>query len=433
MTSILFSAFRDCTSFQYIIIPENVESFESNVFERCTSLESITIPTKVTSISQALFLECSNLSSIYFLGNVKSIQINTFRECTSLSLITLPKSLSYIGLGAFQNCSSLTSITIPSSVVSIKQKVFYSCQNLSFVYFSGTKSPSGGQRMFDLTKVDAVQVTNEYEDDNFCGYPVSFLPTSIFTKNGEFSLSSLFSSSVKFSISHSFSLSFCFSSSKSFIESSLFTSNNKFCESSLFTSSNKFNESSKFSASLSFDSNDIMISEQTTFISNFESKFDTLCSFTDDSHNTTETSIINSNKLTKIPSFSLTFIQMRSVSFSFSYSFSNSLYFSFDKNKATFILMTTQISYNFNFPYIIHYLSKSYVIIYVPIEITKKKTISKEQLIGIVCGSVSVFFLLIYIFITIYRKIKYDEVKSYDDFSSSSFYSQNQINNIEQN
>ena len=41
---------------------------------------------------------------------------------------------------------------------------------------------------------------------------------------------------------------------------------------------------------------------------------------------------------------------------------------------------------------------------YFQIEIIHKKTISREQLIGIVCGSAAGFFLLIYIIIFINRK-----------------------------
>lgn len=56
------------------------------------------------------------------------------------------------------------------------------------------------------------------------------------------------------------------------------------------------------------------------------------------------------------------------------------------------------------FPYIIFYLSPTYVSSYIILNINKKRTITGEQLIAIVCGSVSVFFFILMLIILIIRK-----------------------------
>lgn len=75
------------------------------------------------------------------------------------------------------------------------------------------------------------------------------------------------------------------------------------------------------------------------------------------------------------------------------------------------------LQYYSYFPYIINFMSPSYTILYIPIDINKKKTISKEQLIGIVCGTTSVFFLILCIIINIIRKKRY--LTNYLDYDIS--------------
>lgn len=97
-------------------------------------------------------------------------------------------------------------------------------------------------------------------------------------------------------------------------------------------------------------------------------------------------------------SFSVTFFVIRSVSFSFSYSLSN--IYSFNSNEEFIILQTYSLHL---FPYIIHYLSPSYVPSYIPFLIRKAR-ITAEQLIGIVCGTTAIFFFILYIIIRIVNK-----------------------------
>ncbi len=131
VTSIGFSAFRDCTSLTSVTIPDSVTSIGYEVFWGCTSLTSVTIPDSVTEIGWYAFEDCTSLTSVTIPDGVTSIGGSTFSGCTSLTSITIPDSVTEIGANAFLGCTSLASITIPNSVTYIDKEVFYGCTSLA--------------------------------------------------------------------------------------------------------------------------------------------------------------------------------------------------------------------------------------------------------------------------------------------------------------
>ena len=131
VTSIGFSAFRDCTSLTSITIPDSVTSIGYDAFLGCTSLTSVTIPDSVTEIGSCAFKNCSSLTSITIPDGVTNIETSAFSGCTSLASITIPDSVTEIGANAFLGCTSLASITIPNSVTYIDKEVFYGCTSLA--------------------------------------------------------------------------------------------------------------------------------------------------------------------------------------------------------------------------------------------------------------------------------------------------------------
>jgi len=151
VTSIGYIAFRDCTSFTSIKIPNSVTSIGASAFYGCTSLTSVTIPNSVTSIEDSAFNGCTELTSIEIPNSVTSIGYNAFYGTAWLNnqsdeviyagkvlykykgtisentSITINEGTLGIADYAFNDCTSLTSVTIPNSVTNIGYSAFYKC------------------------------------------------------------------------------------------------------------------------------------------------------------------------------------------------------------------------------------------------------------------------------------------------------------------
>ena len=238
------------------------------------------------------------------------------------------------------------------------------------------------------SSLDFVYVTPEYQSNEFCSLPVSILFTNHFTRSNEFTKSDLFSTSHKFTKSDLFSIS------HEFTKSNIFTESEAFTKSDIFTESNFFEKESK----------------------------------------------IESNELIQISlTLSLTFVQKRSVTYTVSNLMSNSYYITFDDIMGTFTIYATKSDYMIFIPYIIYYYSPIYVSTNLIIEIKKRKGPTGEQLIGISCGSSAVFFIFLFIIITIYRKManikNFEFNYSYSTSSSSGAFikAKDLINEVQNN
>ena len=106
-------------------------------------------------------------------------------------------------------------------------------------------------------------------------------------------------------------------------------------------------------------------------------------------------------------SLSQSFLTLKSVIFSYKSYVSQVFTNCYLENEQIQSMCLTEMVYYKYEPYIIYYLSPTYIYIPISIQIDfNKKSISSEQLIGIVCGSVSIFFLIVSLIIFIQRKIK---------------------------
>ena len=131
------NAFSACINLTSITIPDSVTTIGTDVFFNCNELQSITLPnnTSFTEIPDQFFEYLSKLESITIPNNVTKIGSNAFLGCERLQSVTLPNNPGFteIEAGAFQNCKELESITIPDSVTTIGWSAFFGCERLQSV------------------------------------------------------------------------------------------------------------------------------------------------------------------------------------------------------------------------------------------------------------------------------------------------------------
>ena len=151
VTSIGNGAFEYCTGLTSINVASGNNYYSDNNgvlfnkkktelirYPEGKSQTSYTIPNSVTSIEYSAFRNCTGLTSITIPNSVTSIGEGAFAGCTGLTSITIPNSVISIGDLAFYDCTGLTSITIPNSVISIGDLAFYDCTSLRTAHYTGT-------------------------------------------------------------------------------------------------------------------------------------------------------------------------------------------------------------------------------------------------------------------------------------------------------
>ncbi len=191
-------AFGDCTSLEYVYIPESVEEIYGSTFFNCDNLKcfevakgnkhyksidgalysygvnyqgenycsliaypvgintDIVVPDGVTgvilgcwdtitsvalpeSVEHVYFAGCTSLTSINIPDAVTFIAYETFKGCSSLKRIALPSYITSIEFCTFEDCVSLEAIEIPASVTRIDYSAFNNCVSLKDVYYTGTE------------------------------------------------------------------------------------------------------------------------------------------------------------------------------------------------------------------------------------------------------------------------------------------------------
>jgi len=154
------------TSFESLIIPDNVECIKNNAFRQCKQLENVYIGSGVKSIDGNPFICCYALTKlnidennlfyktidnsiysgelrklIFYNYNSKhtipdtceEIGKESFSNNNYLATILLPSNLKSIGEEAFVYCKNLDEILIPDSVTEMGPNVFGECKNLTTV------------------------------------------------------------------------------------------------------------------------------------------------------------------------------------------------------------------------------------------------------------------------------------------------------------
>ena len=160
VTSIGYSAFKDCSNLERVIIGNNVTTIEQDAFSGCRSLVSVTIGNSVTRIEFSAFYNCCSLQSITIPNSVTHIGGNAFKDCTNLESVTIGSGVTFIGDYAFEGCSSLKSVMIPNSVTFLGYYAFWGCSNLSNVTIGNGITTIGSGTFEGCSSLTNVNIPN---------------------------------------------------------------------------------------------------------------------------------------------------------------------------------------------------------------------------------------------------------------------------------
>ena len=157
VTTVNSFAFRNCTGFTSLSLPEGLTVIGSSAFEGCTGLSGdLTLPESVVRVDSGAFSGCTGFTGSLTLnegllsmgnyafsrcgftgalilpGSLKTIGNNAFYQCTGLTALTFGESLTEIGFSAFEGCIGLEgSLTLPEGLTSIKGGAFDGCTGLT--------------------------------------------------------------------------------------------------------------------------------------------------------------------------------------------------------------------------------------------------------------------------------------------------------------
>ena len=106
-----------------------VTSIMASAFKNCTKLHTVAIPSSVTTIGNLAFSGCSTLTTlIYNAVNCTSFSSSAFPS--TVSTLTIGEGVTKIPSYFLYNGSEIESVTIPNSVTSIGEYAFYRANNL---------------------------------------------------------------------------------------------------------------------------------------------------------------------------------------------------------------------------------------------------------------------------------------------------------------
>lgn len=111
-----------------IMIPKNVSSIGYSAFRDCGFLKSVIIPNSVTKIEGCAFYGCTGLESVTIPSSVKKIESGAFQYCKNLKEITLNEGLEAIDSHTFIGCENLKKVIYPDSVKKYQGWTFYNTQ-----------------------------------------------------------------------------------------------------------------------------------------------------------------------------------------------------------------------------------------------------------------------------------------------------------------
>lgn len=124
---ILYHVFQNCAGIEEIVLPDTLQTIDSQAFINCTSLKEIVIPDSVTykynSLNRA-FSGCTALTTVVLGSGLTELAAYMFEGCTSLTSFTFPETVTTINGYVFFDCANIKSIVVPETVTNVCSNAF---------------------------------------------------------------------------------------------------------------------------------------------------------------------------------------------------------------------------------------------------------------------------------------------------------------------
>lgn len=142
LTTIDYTAFKDCSNLTSVNIPGSVTFIDWEAFSGCTSLAELTVSESnvtyksyenciYTKDGKSFVMAAKALTGVTFLEGVTFIEERAFYDCSNLTSVTIPNSVTEIKDSAFYYCRNLKSVSILDSVTLMDDTIFEDCTSLT--------------------------------------------------------------------------------------------------------------------------------------------------------------------------------------------------------------------------------------------------------------------------------------------------------------
>lgn len=182
------AAFSQCTSLQYITIPNTATTIGATAFNNCTSIPYIILPNTITEIDTGAFHYCTSLKEISFNPGLVRIKGEAFDGDISLQQIAIPESVTTIQAMAFRGCSSLESISLLSTTLtSIGDNCFSDCKKLKQVNLTNGATTIPSSCFSECSRLEEITLSTNLQNiynnayDNCVSLRVVTIPSTVTT------------------------------------------------------------------------------------------------------------------------------------------------------------------------------------------------------------------------------------------------------------
>ncbi len=143
VVGIEYSAFRDNSALEELILPEGLTEIGISAFFGCSGLVKVSLPESVKVIDGHAFRGCVSLTELSLPDGVEKLGAYAFAECTGLEALNYPSELQTAGGNLFDGCEKLKKMVVPEGVEIVAEQVFSGAEFIETVELPSTVTEIG--------------------------------------------------------------------------------------------------------------------------------------------------------------------------------------------------------------------------------------------------------------------------------------------------